>query len=148
MLLVDHHAVGFFQDVFENGVFVLGLLFSQLDIDIVVDHTAFERAGTIQRVRGDNVEEMIGLHSLEQVTNASAFQLENALRFATAQYGERLFVIQGERVRIDAPASRLFDQVDGLGEDREVAESKEIHLQEARRLDVVHRPLCDDIGLS
>ena len=43
---------------------------------------------------------------------------------------------------------RLLDQIDGLGQDRQVAQAEEVHLQQAGRLDVAHRPLGDDFVLA
>ena len=41
----------------------------------------------------------------------------------------------------------LLDDVDRLGEHRQVAQAEEIHLQQAGPLDVPHRPLGDDFVL-
>ena len=76
------------------------------------------------------------------------FQLKNALRFAAAEQGEGLLVVERKFVRIDSLACRLLDQVDGLGEDREVSQAEKIHLQQAGRFHVAHRPLRDDVGLA
>ena len=83
----------------------------------------------------------------KQVADAAAFELKDALGLAALQEGKRLLVVERELVRIDALAGRLLDQIDGLGEDRQVPQAEKIHLQEARRLDVAHRPLRDDVGL-
>ena len=64
------------------------------------------------------------------------------------QQGEGLLVIQRKLVRIDASAGRLLDQVDGLGEDRQVAQPEEVHFQQAGRFDIIHRPLRDDVRLA
>ncbi len=53
-------------------------------------------------------------------------------------------IVERKFVRIDALAGRLLDEVDGLGENRQVAQAEEIHLQQAGALDVAHRPLRDD----
>ena len=135
LLLVDHHAVGLFQDLFHHRVFVLGLLPAVLHLDVVVDHAAFQRAGAIQGIGGDDVQELVGLHPLQQVADAAAFQLEHPLRLAAAKQGERLLVVAGELVRVDPLAGRLLDQIDHLREDREVAQAEEVHLQQARPLE-------------
>ena len=57
-------------------------------------------------------------------------------------------VVERKLVRIDALAGRLLDQVDGLGQDRQVAQAEKVHLQQAGRLDVAHRPLGDDFVLA
>ncbi len=113
---------------------VVGRLAAVLHLDVVVDHAAFERAGPIERVGGDDVAEMVGLHPLQQVANAAAFELEDAFGFAAAEQGERLRVVERKLVRIDPLAARLLDQLDRLGQDREVAQAEEIHLQQAGAL--------------
>ena len=91
-----------------------GLLAAVLDSDVVLDHAAFQRAGAIEGVGGDDVAEVVGLHLLQQVANAAAFELEDALGFAALQQGEGLLVVERELVRIDALAGRLLDQIDRL----------------------------------
>ena len=95
-------------------MFVLGLLAAVLDVDVVVDHAAFERPGAIERVGGDDVVKMVGLHPLQQVANATAFQLEDALGFAARQQRKGFFVVERKLVQVDPLAGRLLDQVDGL----------------------------------
>ena len=52
---------------------------------------AFQRAGSVQRVGGDDVAKMIGLHFLQQITNAATLQAEKPLGFAALQQFERGF---------------------------------------------------------
>ena len=145
LFLVDHDRVGLFQNLFQHRVLVLGLLATMFDVDIVVDHAAFERAGAIQRRGGDDVVKVVGLHPLQQVANAARFQLEDALGFAALQQGVVGFVVEREFQRIDCFARRLFDQLHGAAEDGQVAQTQKIHLQQTRRFDVVHRPLRDHV---
>ena len=53
----------------------------------------------------------------------------------------------GKRVGIDPLAGGLLDQLDDLGEDGQVAQAEEVHLQQAGPLHVGHRPLGDDFLL-
>ncbi len=57
-------------------------------------------------------------------------------------------IVERELERIDPLAGRLLDQVDGLAQDRQVAQAEEVHLQQTGRLDVPHRPLRDDVFLA
>ena len=100
--------------------------------DVVVDHAAFQRAGAIEGVGGDDVAEVVGLHPLQQVADAAAFELEDALGLAAAEQGEGLRVVQRESVGIDLLAGGLLDELDDLGEDRQVPQAEEVHLQQAR----------------
>ena len=147
LLLVDHHAVGLFQDFLHHRVLVLGLLAAVLHLDVVVDHAAFQRAGAIQGVGGDDVAEVVGLHPLQEVADAAAFQLEHALRLAAAEQGERLLVVARKLVGVDLLAGRLLDQIDHFREDGEVPQAEKIHFQQAGPFDVAHRPLGDDFLL-
>ena len=85
LFLVDHDAVGLFQDLLHRFGLVLGLLPPVLDLDIVLNHTAFERPRAIKRIGRDHIAEMVRLHLLQQITNPAALQLEHALGFTTLQ---------------------------------------------------------------
>ncbi len=148
LLLVDHHAVGLFQDLLHHRMLVLGRLAAVLDLDVVVDHAAFERPGAIEGVGGDDVAEVVGLHPLQEVADAAAFQLEHALGLAAAQQIVRRLIVEREGVGIDLLAGGLLDQPHDLGEDRQVAQAEEVHLQQPGLLDVGHRPLGDDFLLA
>ena len=54
----------------------------------------------------------------------------------------------GNLIGIDLAARRGTDQVDGLGENRQVPQAEEVHLQQAGRFDVPHGPLRDDFFLA
>ena len=60
LFLVDHHAVGFAQDLLQHRMLVFGLLTSMLDFDVVIDHAAFQRAGAVEGIGGDNVVKRSG----------------------------------------------------------------------------------------
>ena len=79
LFLVDHDPVGLSQDVFHDWVFVLGLLSASLDVDVFVDHPAVERTGPVKGEDGDEVGEAVGLHLDEEVADARAVELEQAL---------------------------------------------------------------------
>ena len=136
------------KNFFQNRVFVLGLLTSVFDVDIVIDHATFQRSRPIQCRGGDDVGEMVRLHSQQQVANAARFQLENALGFATLQQRKGGLVVERELQRIDRFSGRLLDQLDRPAQDGQVPQSQEVHLQQARSFDVAHRPLGDHILLS
>ncbi len=114
LFLVDHHAVGFFQDFLQHVEFVFGWPATMFHIDVLLDHSAFEWSGTVQRVGRNDVAKVIGLHFLKQVTNPAAFQLEHAFGFATLQQSEMWPGRPAETKRIDRFAGRLLDQVDGV----------------------------------
>ena len=85
LFLIDHHAVGLFQDFLEHGMEVGRLLAAVLDVDVFVDHAAVERAGPIEGIGGDDVGEAVGLHLDQEVADAGRFELEDALGLAALE---------------------------------------------------------------
>jgi len=139
--------VGLAEDLPHHGVLVLGLPLAVLDLDVVVDHAAFQRARAIQRVGGDDVLDVVGPHPLQEVPDAAAFQLEDPLGLPAAEQRKRFRVVQGKTVGIDLAACGLADQPHGVGEDRQVPQAEEVHFQQPGPLHVGHRPLGDDLLL-
>ena len=90
LFLIDHHPVGFFQHLLENGMQVRGLLAAVLDVDVFVDHAAVQRAGAIERVGGDDVGEAVRLHLDQEVADAGRLELEDPLGLAALQELEGL----------------------------------------------------------
>ncbi len=148
LLLIDHNAVGLGEDFFANWMDVFGLLASVLHLDVVADHTSFERPWAIEGVRSDDVPEVIGPHLLQKIADAAAFELEDPFCFAALQERKGLLVVERELVRIDLLAGRLLDDLDRFAENGQIPEPEKIHFQKASRLDISHRPLGDDVGLA
>ena len=116
LLLVDHHAVGLFQDLLEDGVEVDGLLAAVLDVDVFVDHAAVQRAGAIEGVGGDDVGEAVGLHLDQEVADAGRFELEDALGLAALEELEGLGVVEREAFEVDRGVGMpLVDEPDRRG---------------------------------
>ena len=88
-----------------------------LDIDVIINHAAFKRAGAVKSGGGNNVVERVGLHSAKQVADATGFHLENTLGFATLQQRVRGFVVQRQSLKVQVLAGCLFDQSDGARQD-------------------------------
>jgi hypothetical protein len=76
--LVDDDAVGVLEDGFQRRVRVLDLLAPVLALDEVVHHAALDGARPVERARGHDVLEAVGLELLEQVAKARRFELEHA----------------------------------------------------------------------
>ena len=55
-----------------------------------------------------------------------------------------LVVVEGDVVDVEVDAVGPLDQLDGVGDDVEVAQAEEVHLQQAELLDPVHLVLGDD----
>ena len=126
-------------------MFVFRLLAPVFNVDVIVDHPALQRARTIEGGGGDDVGELVGFHPAQQIADAARFELKNAFGLAALQQCVGGFVVERQPLEVEIFAGRLFNQPDRPRKDGEVAEAEEVHLQQARRLDVVHRPLGDDV---
>ncbi len=128
---------------------VAGLLPPVLDVDVLIDHAAVERAGPVESAGRDDVGEAVGLHLDQQVADARAIELEDALRVAPLEKLEGRLVVERKVMQVErCVAWRSFDEPDGLGQGRQVSQPEEVHLQEAGLLDVPHLPLgADDLLL-
>ena len=73
LLLVNHNPMSFFKNIFHNGMRVLCLLTSMLHCDVIVNHATLEWTRAIQSIYCNNVQKMIRLHPLQQVSNATTF---------------------------------------------------------------------------
>ena len=91
---------------------------------------------------------MIRLHFLQQIADTPTFQLKNSARLAALQQFKCFAILQRQSQQVNFFAGSLLNDFDGLAKNRKVAKSKEIHFQQARRLDISHRPLRDDIIFS
>ena len=112
LFLVDHHPVGLFQDVLHHRVRVARPAFpAVLDVDVLVDHPAVERAGAVEGEDGDQVGEAVGLHLHEQVADARAVELEDALRLAALEELVRLLVVERQAEQVERLAELLLHQL-------------------------------------
>ena len=101
LFLVDHDPVGLFQDVLHHRVFVARLLPASLDVDVLVDHPAVERARPVEGEDGDQVGEAVGLHLDQEVADARAVELEQALGLAPLEEGVGRLVVERELVQVE-----------------------------------------------
>ena len=88
---------------------------------------------------------MIRFHFRKQVANTARFQLEHTFGLTTLKQLEGRFILQREVQNINSLARRLFDQVDRVAQHRQRLQAQEVHLQQPGCLDIVHRPLSNDI---
>ena len=77
-----------------TGCGYVGLLAAVLDVDVLVDHAAVERAGAVEGDGGDDVGEAVGLHLDQQVADAAAVELEDALGLAALEQLVGLGVVE------------------------------------------------------
>ena len=125
------------------------LLPAVLDVHVLVDHAAVERARPVKRIGRDDVGEPVGLHLDQQVANARALELEDALGFPALQELEGHPVVHGKPVDVDGRLGMaLVDDPHGRFQGGQVAQAEEVHLEQPGFLDVAHVPLgADDLVL-
>ena len=85
LFLVDHNAVGFFEDGVDCWVYFAGWFSAMFDIDVFHNHATFEGTWSIESRGGDDVSEAVWLHFGEEVAHASGFELEDAFCFASLE---------------------------------------------------------------
>ena len=146
LFLVDHHPVGFFQHLLEHGVKVGRLLPAVLDVDVLVDHAAVERARPVKRIGGDDVGEPVGLHLDQEVANARAdSSWKTPLVSPRCKSSKVLRSSRGSRSRsIGRLGMPLVDDPHGRFQGGQVAQAEEVHLEQPGLLDVAHLPLGAD----
>jgi hypothetical protein len=85
-----------------HGCGILDLLAAVLAVDEVVDHAAFERARPVQRDRGDDVFEAVGLELLQDLAEAARLELEHAGGVAARDHLVDLGVVVGDQLDVEA----------------------------------------------
>ncbi len=133
LLLVDHDAVGFLQDPFQQRMQVIRLLLAMLALDVARD--VLHRAGAVERHHGNDVLEAVGLHLAQHIAHAVAFELEHPRSVAPGEQLEGLSVVERQFRDIDAV---LADEVASLLDHRQSLQAEEVELHQARRLDPFH----------
>ncbi len=104
LLLVDHDAVGFLEDLLERRVQVVGRLLAVLDRDVARD--VLHRPGAVERDDRDDVLEAVGAQLFQHVAHALAFDLEHPDRVAAAQELEGRPVVERQGREIERDAAR------------------------------------------
>ena len=78
LLLIQNHAPGFRQDVFQLRQVVSDFFLPVFPRDEVVNHPALDRAGAIERVQRGQIFEARRLIAAQNITHAVRFKLEYA----------------------------------------------------------------------
>ena len=99
------------------------------------------RPGPVQRYHGRDVAKRRWLQILDVAGHARAFHLEHAHGVTARQQLERPGVVEGDFLERDVLAARLAYQVPRLRQHGKVGEAEEVHLQQAKLRDRVHRVL-------
>ena len=126
------------RDPLEPRVDVRHLLLTVLPLRVAGD--VAHRPGPVERDERDQVVEDRRLDLPQRLAHARRLELEHADRVALLEHRVGLLVVERELADVDVPdqCARLVDHV-------EVAQAEEVHLEQAERLDVVHRELRHDL---
>ena len=119
-------------------------LLAQLAFDEHQVHPGVERAGTEQRVRGDEVVEAVALHVPERVGGQCRFKLEDPGGAAAAQQVVHQRVVERKRRHVGRPAGADGDHLHRVVNDGERLEAEEVHLEHPDLLERPHVVLTDD----
>ncbi len=138
LLLVDRDPVRPAGDLLQARVDEGDLLLPRLPLGVVRD--VLHRPRPVERDERDQVLEDRRLHLAERLAHARGLELEDAHRLAAREHRVGLLVVERDRRHVDAA-----DQLDRLVDHVEVAQAEEVHLQQAERLDRVHRELGHDL---
>ena len=131
LLLVDHSAVGFAQDVVQAVVIGDGRLLAVHTVDVRRDHAGAERARAVQGDQCYDVLVLGGLHVLDRGRHAGGLDLEDAGGVAGAHELKDLGIVKGDLFLFDVDAKVLLDVRLGLGDNRQRAQAQEVHLEQA-----------------
>ena len=76
--------MGFVQNFLEYRMCIIRFLAAVLNFYVFINHSTFERPGTIQGSCSDDVAEVVRLHTLKQIADTTTFQLEDTFCFSAA----------------------------------------------------------------
>ncbi len=153
LFLVDDDALGFFKDMV-NQRMDRGDLFQPV-FDLAIGRDVFHRAGTVQRHQRHDVLNTGGLHALERIHHARAFNLEHRHRLGAGVQLVRRLVVQrdgvdlvlgplGGLIKLGAiggdvqGAAGLKDQVHRVLDHGQRLQAQKVKLDQSRLLDPLH----------
>ena len=151
LLLIDDQAVCRIEDVaqrlFELRMDRCDRLQAVLPQCVVGVRVRTHRAGSVQRDDGRDVFEVVGLHEAQKRAHRPAVELENTESVTAGQQVVGGAVIEREVFEIEFFATVHADVVERVGDDREVAQPQEVHLDEAEGLTRRVVELGDDLAV-
>ena len=129
-----------------SGVERLLAVLAQREVRVRVDA---HRARPVEREGGRDVLEVVGLHEAQQRAHAAAVELEDAEGVAATEQVVGGAVVEGlgQLVEVDVLVAVELDVLDGVVEDRQVAQAEEVHLDQAQRLAAGVVELRDDLAV-
>ena len=137
LLLIEHDTERLLQDRLQERMQVGHFLLAVPARNEIRHHAAAQGARPVERDRRDEVLEVFRLQVLDEIRHARRFHLEDRTRIAAAEHLGCLLVLKRYRVDVDRDAAALLDVLQGVGDDRERAQAKEVHLQKAQLFHVI-----------
>ncbi len=130
LVLVADDAVGLLEDRLQVGMQILDRLLAELRPDELRDER--HRPGSVERNDSREFTDGVRLQLDDVPAHPGAFELEDAVRVAPAQHLERLLVVERDVQDVDVDALVLLHVLHGVGEDGQVCQAEEVHLERAR----------------
>ena len=144
LFLIEDHPVGHVEDRLQGRVEVFDLFPAMFAVAVEGMHTRTEWAGSIQRKNCDQILEAVGNQVSKQLSHAVALELEYAVGLTLAEQLVGGLVIERNGLDIDR-FTLLGDQAASSIDDGEIAQSKEVHLEQTQLLQRLHRILGHDV---
>ncbi len=141
LLLVDADPVGRAGNRLQARVGEGHLLLPVLALRVPGD--VGHRARPVEGDERDQILELRRLDLAERLAHAGRLELEDAARVSPGEHRVGLRVV--ERKLRQVAGVGAVDQLERGVDDVEVPEPEEVHLEQAERLDVLHRELRDDL---
>ena len=145
LFLVDHDAVGFSADIFEEGMGVAdgaGVVFAS---NVVGDEV--HGAGPVEGDEGDDFVDVGNFELAAEGAHAAGFELEDADGSGCVEELEGFGVVEGDGFDVEVgEVAGAADVFLGVGDDGEGFEAEEVHLEEAKVFDGVFGVLGGEVA--
>ena len=92
----------------------------------------------VERHHGGEIEDARWAQFLDVATHPSRLELEDAARLARCEEGERLRIVERNRVEVNRNAVGRLDPIHRRAQDRQVCQAEEVELEKPERLNAVH----------
>ena len=148
LLLIDHAAVGHFQNGLEQGRFVVDGLRVVFARDVAGN--GLHRAGPVEGNGGDDVLKAGGLHVLQEQAHAAGFQLEHAVGIPGGNHAVYAGIVGGDVLGLPVRPF-LPHHVQRVPDDGQGAQPQKVHFQKPQTLQGAHGVLGGDhvvVGLQ
>ena len=101
---------------------------------VVVVRVRAHRPRPVEREHRGDVLEVVRAHQLQQRAHRPAVELEHPERVAAGQQLVRVRVVQLQVLQVQVEAPVPLDVLQGVGDDRQVAQAQEVHLDQPQAL--------------